>query len=217
MGISDEARQFVHQLSRWGRAISSPDANRWEASEARAALARLRRAAGKEPWEASDAWPIVFRYLPNIEWPGEKQGRCPWVHRAFFMLGGLFALHPKNEHNRAGFGDTMRQIATRARSKAGSQPGPGNVHKLDSHDMRMMALLRCSQERVGGHLRQAISLAKAHEVSVDYEGLLLDILRWDEPERKVQLGWARHFWHSNNGAQKIGPVADADETEETEE
>src|SRR5260370_8247558 len=77
----------------------------------RGALASLRRALGKEPGAAPEAYPIVMPYVP--EHTSER------VERIYFLVGSLFALHPKSwirvegESSARDFGASMRILAER--------------------------------------------------------------------------------------------------------
>jgi CRISPR type I-E-associated protein CasB/Cse2 len=59
---------------------------------------------------------------------------------------------------------------------------------------RFVALLDAHPEDAGDHLRHLASLARAHNVSLDWEQLLRDLLHLRHPERRVQRAWAYDFW-----------------------
>jgi CRISPR system Cascade subunit CasB len=144
----------------------------------RAALAALRRALGKEPGAAPEAYPIVMPYLP--EGAGDR------VERIHFLVGSLFALHQKSwprtegDRSRHDLGASMRILAER-------RPG-GGVER------RFGALLACDEAELGEHLRHVVALLKSEEVPIDWARLLADLKEWNYERRPVQRRWARSFW-----------------------
>lgn len=144
----------------------------------RAALATLRRALGKHPGAAPEAYPIVMPYVP--ERADER------AERIYFLVGSLFALHQKSWRRAEGdksphdFGASMRLIADR-------RPG-GGVER------RFGALLACSEAELGEHLRHGASLLKSEDVPIDWVRLLADLREWNYERRPVQRRWARSFW-----------------------
>src|SRR5260370_9493814 len=124
----------------------------------RGARASLRRALGKEPGAAPEAYPIVMPYVP--EHTSER------VERIYFLVGSLFALHPKSwacvegERSARDFGASMRILAER-------RPG-GGVER------RFGALLACSESELAEHLRHAVALLKSEEGPLYWLSLLSD-------------------------------------------
>lgn len=167
----DAVNRYVNSLYARQRALESAAqaGSRAHASEARAALARLRRALGKPPGAAVEALPHVVPFLPdNIR---------DWDREAFFLVGVLFAHHPTPYEARENLGDALRH--------AGDH---------ESAERRFAALLSCRSERLAYHLRQAVRLAQSKEIPINYRRLLFDLLDWDHPDRYVQLKWARSYW-----------------------
>jgi CRISPR system Cascade subunit CasB len=66
----------------------------------------------------------------------------------------------------------------------------------ESLEKRFVALLNCHRDDLPNHLRQAVSLLKSEDVSINWRRLLKDILSWDHETRFVQQQWAREFWQS---------------------
>lgn len=161
----------------------------------RAALATLRRALGKEPGAAPEAYPIVMPYVP--EHAGER------IERIYFLVGSLFALHPKSwlrvegDRSPRDFGASMRVLAER-------RPG-GGVER------RFGALLACSESELGEHLRHAVALLKSGGVGVDWVRLISDLKEWTYERRPAQRRWARSFW-AGSAVQGVEASA-ADEPE----
>jgi CRISPR system Cascade subunit CasB len=145
-----------------------------ERNEDRAALAALRRSLGKNPGEAVEAHRHVLPFNPPT-----------WEESAYYLVGGLFALHPQSW--RRAEGDRSLTNLGASFAQLGSQ-----VEK------RFVALLNCHEDDLAEHLRHAISLLRSKGIPVDWVQLLKDRCNWNHPNRLVQLNWARAFWgHSD--------------------
>lgn len=146
-----------------------------ERKEDRAALAALRRSLGKSPGEAADAHRFVLPFNPAV-----------WEEPAYYLVAGLFALHPASWRKEEGdkqptnFGASFAWL----RSKTDS----------DSIEKRFVALLDCHEDDLGEHLRHAVSLLQSQEIPVDWVRLLKDLNNWNHEDRFVQRNWARAFW-----------------------
>lgn len=142
-------------------------------SSARAALATLRRALGREPGEDANLLRYVVPFLP-------PESSAPWAERPYFLIAPLFALHP-TEGGSGNMGSHFVQV----------QQGKQNV---DAIERRFTALLATHDDDLPYHLRQAVSLCKANNVSIDWHQLFRDVKGWGHPERWVQRRWANSFW-----------------------
>jgi len=135
----------------------------------RAALAKLRRGLGKKEG-TSEMYRYVAPYLDPVKLYDKER---------YFLIASLFALHPKPTRG-VSMGKVFKAMSDNSLS----------VEK------RFENLLSVDADDLGGHLRQAVSLAKSKGVSIDYHQLFYDInrWRWNHPEKYVQLQWARDFW-----------------------
>jgi CRISPR system Cascade subunit CasB len=162
---SDSVHAFIEHL---GRLATRED---------RGALAALRRSLQHEQGMAPQACPYVVPFLPNE----------PDVYRErlYFLIGALFAMDP-----RLGHGGSLASAFSHLDREAsgGSAAGSPSIRG------RFAALLDAHPDDVGEHVRHAVSLARAKDVSIDWERLLRDLLAWRHPERPVQRRWARDFW-----------------------
>lgn len=148
--------------------------------EDRGALAALRRGLGKPAGSVTAMMPLVVPFLP----------RTRDSHGAYFLVASLFALHPESTHE-GNMGTTFRQLGDHESAKR-----------------RFIALLDCHEDDLHDHLRHAVSLARAKNAPINYRLLLEHCLRWNEPDRAVQLGWAREYWGT---AQENAQHQDADQ------
>ena len=137
--------------------------------EDRAALAKLRRGLGKR-MGTPEMYPYVVPFLPK-----ERRNED-----LYFLVASLFALHPDAAPRGRGMGEVFRKI--------------GGGDASESIEKRFVHLLSAHREDVADTLRQAVSLAKSKDVAVDYHQLMADLLRWDHPDRYVQLRWAKDYW-----------------------
>jgi CRISPR system Cascade subunit CasB len=146
-----------------------------ERNEDRAALAALRRSLGKIPGEAAEAHRYVLPFNP-----------AAWEESAYYLVSGLFALHPQNwrrdadDRNLTNLGASFARLGSAVDSK--------------SIEKRFVALLNCHEDDLAEHLRHAIALLGSKEIPVDWVQLLKDLRNWNHEDRFVQLSWARAFW-----------------------
>jgi CRISPR system Cascade subunit CasB len=144
----------------------------------RAQLAKLRRALGKRPGAAPEAYPIVMPYVP--------EGASDRIERIYFLAGSLFALHPKSWPRISGdksshdFGASMRLLAARREG--------GGVER------RFAAVLACSEDELGYHLRHVVTLLRSEDLPIDWVQMISDLREWNYELRPSQRRWARSFW-----------------------
>ena len=139
----------------------------------RKALAELRRSLAFDP----GTYPRVFPYVePFISRESERRG--------FYLLAGLFALHPDGgagAGEKTSLGDAVAHLyAQRDRNT--------------SIEQRFITLLDADRDQLPHRLRQMISLLKAEQIPVDWEQLLSDLLYWASERHTVQQRWARDFY-----------------------
>jgi CRISPR system Cascade subunit CasB len=155
----------------------------------RAALARLRRGLGKTPGEMGEAHAYVVPYLAN--------DAPEWREDAFYLVGTLFALHPRPW----GSGDDGARYTNLGWSFARLT----GATESESIEKRFVALLNAHRDDLDQHLRGAIGLLKAHEVPVNWLQLLRDVQHWGTESRSVQRTWARAFWQRARPEDEAGP------------
>jgi CRISPR system Cascade subunit CasB len=146
-----------------------------EGNDDRAALAALRRSLGKSPGEATEAHRYVLPFNPATR-----------EESAYYLVGGLFALHPQSWHRDEGDRNLTNLGASFAR--LGSEVESKSIEK------RFVALLNCHADDLAERLRHAIGLLGSKKIPVDWAQLLKDLRNWNHPDRFVQLSWARAFW-----------------------
>ncbi|MCD6162318.1 MAG: type I-E CRISPR-associated protein Cse2/CasB [candidate division Zixibacteria bacterium] len=138
--------------------------------EDRAVMANLRRGLGKKPGTAIEMLPYICPYL------GEKKA----ANDAKFIIASLFAWHPEPT-NKGNMGDHFRRIKMA-------------FNDSDSIELRFQALLNAHDDSLPYHLRQAVSLAKAKDIPINYHQLYDDIIRWGHQDKYIQQRWANSFW-----------------------
>lgn len=138
----------------------------------RGALAALRRSLQEPSGVAMSACPYVVPFLPAEQ--------DPYRERMFFLVAALFALHPTHASG-VSLGHAFRRI----------DQGAGS----ESTRARFVALLDAHPDDVADHLRHAVSLARAHDVPLDWVRALKDLLGWRSSERWVQRKLAHDYWH----------------------
>ena len=130
--------------------------------------ARLRRQAGK-PLDEADL-PVSFcRALPPGVSPDELD--------AYWLAATLFALNPIDG------GQPLARVMARIADKGGGV------------ERRFKRLIESTPAQLPHRLRHVIRLVASHRASVDWTGLVDDLLRWNFPRRPVQFHWASLFYN----------------------
>ncbi|MFO0613172.1 MAG: type I-E CRISPR-associated protein Cse2/CasB [Polyangiaceae bacterium] len=174
--MSDEAPDKTDRIHDFIRAIGGH-----VKEEDRGALAALRRSLTDEHGMAAQAAPYVVPYLPADSSNAARD-------RAFFLVGALYALHPAHVRGKS-LAQSYRELCLKRSPDGKITP---------AMQARFVALLDAHPEDVGEHVRHAVGLLKSQEISIDYEKLLRDLVRFDRPDRRVQRDWARDFWASDS-------------------
>jgi CRISPR system Cascade subunit CasB len=146
-----------------------------EARGDRAAMAALRRSLGKPIGLAGEAHRHVLWINP-----------AEWEEPIYYLIAGLFALHPSNwkraeeDRRTTNLGDSFARLKAEVDSS--------------SIERRFVAILDSHEDDLAEHLRHAVSLLKSRDIPVDWKQLLRDIRGWRYESRNVQRQWARAFW-----------------------
>ncbi len=130
-----------------------------------AARAALRRSLAFDPGAYPPAMPYVEPFV-------KEEG---WKREAYYLVAALYALKDGNHQE-------GRTLARALREKAQHS---GSVER------RFLALLDADRDQIAFRLRQAVGLVDGE---LDFAQLLDDLLRWFDPERKVQIRWAKEFY-----------------------
>ncbi len=172
----------------------------------RGELAQLRRTLSGD--EASAYW-LERLYIRA----GYGQGRENRSARAMLgLLAGLYALKPKPQKEEQASEETggSAEGASDAAS-SGVTVGAlmGQLYLLQgkrpSTEKRFLTLLDADREGLRYHLRQAVNLLAAEDLTPDWERLAADLVYWGDPVRRR---WASDFY---------GEVARAQEAQEKEQ
>ena len=166
--------------------------------EDRATLAELRRGLMLEREQLHLLYGVIpSQHVENRGWRGGSE-REEAERR--FMLASLFALHPVSftetelAARRRNVGDSLRLLALRQQERRSARGTADESLLPEPLKRRMDALLASRYEDLFEHLRQVIRLLKTEEIPVDWDQLLKDLRRWDDPERSVQWRWSRSFY-----------------------
>lgn len=160
-------------------------------SSARAALARLRRAAGAGVEERPEAWAEVYAEFPT-ELAGDDEVGV--YENAAHVALTLFALHQQSQAQSmqatgpaARFGSAVRRLAT-----------PDDAQEHDQAILRRFRALVTADEfpEIVYHLRGIVLLLKAGSIPLDYGRLAADLasLQTVDGSTRVKLRWARDLY-----------------------
>ncbi len=156
----------------------------------RGELAVLRRNAGRIVAEARNAVGLFYRLLP----PGVPERD----EEVYFLLATLYGLD--NHRSVRDFGGTMRLIRLRTKSKSIDR----RVAILLDSEFDLTDGFRPGGGELAYRLRQCVRLAASHEIGVNWEALLHDLLQWTKPGKRVRKQWAKSYYGEvKNGASGI--------------
>ena len=144
----------------------------------RAALADLRRGLSDFP----NLSPYMYRHIQ----PRMPQRIGEWGKLTYYLTAALFAAHQIHTDN-GNMGTHFYKLL--------------DSHNADANkpiERRFTYLLAAHPEDLHFHLRQSIAFLRSKEIAVNWEQLMWDIYRWNDPgERsKVQEKWAGRFWQA---------------------
>lgn len=160
-----------------------PDPNmRYLQSRARADMAELRHSI-RDPLRAA---PYVAPLFGKDEPFGDND---IW----FYRIAALFATHRKHEKKQS-LGRAFRVLKT----KQSGKDKPDSTDKANSTDNRFLQIISADEKRLPDLLRPAVALLAAHDVPLDWEYLLMDILHWNARDKPRQHRLARDFYSDFN-------------------
>ncbi|WP_424185279.1 type I-E CRISPR-associated protein Cse2/CasB [Actinokineospora sp. G85] len=183
------------------------------ASAGVAALARLRRAAGKDPGEIADVFEFTLSPDLAAECDPLDEDAPTAAEVAAHHAITLFALHQQSQtrpmHLRGvGFGSALRKVAA---PKEGDTPKTG----LDTPVVRRFEMLSTADSlpELAHHLRGAVQLLRSRQVPLDYGQFAVDLLDWQlggKSRTWLRLRWGRgfHFAPSSDTEPEKGAGSD---------
>lgn len=110
------------------------------------------------------------------------------------FVAGLYALHPE-ETDTGNFGHTCKLIEQRRKDKRGDD------NKLTPTERRFQHLLAAERHEVCDRVLRMVKLAKAQNVSVNYERLLQDLGYWND---RTRTEWAAAYWNPESAPANEG-------------
>ncbi len=136
----------------------------------------LRRSLAFEPGKFVQAYPYVEPFLK-----GEDSF---WRREVLYLVAGLWATHWRE--------DQMGQPVPIGKACAAHQAASGST----STERRFITLLDADPDQLPNRLRQMVTLLK--EQAIDFDGLLKDLLSWNDDQKRTQNAWARDFYRTLN-------------------
>lgn len=161
----------------------------------RGAMAELRRSLSHEPGAYVGAFPYVERFA------GARHAQDAY-RRALYLIAGLFALHPLHRKG-SSFALAYGRLSEQRKSS----------QKSDGIERRFIALLSADAQSLPAHLRQAVSLLAADDLSFDYVRLLNDLAVWLDPRKLERLDELRQRWAQDFYRATALPLGSAASTE----
>lgn len=169
-------------------------------SAAVAALARLRRAAGKPPGTVLEAlqYTVADEFITADEAVTDRREQAAHLAMTLYALHQQARSQPMHVPGR-GVGTALRGLHT------------GPVDQVPTPLGRRLAMLGTANhvDELSHHLRGVVQLLRAGAVPLDYGRLGDDLDRWQRDPNPVQLRWGRDFYrtpsHDGNPASPARP------------
>lgn len=146
------------------------------------AMAALRRILRDGEYLSAHA----ARYVDPLVPPDAGYNMQPCV----YLAAGLFGLNPQHETGRS-LGHVYGAII--AATPRGQRTGGGSTGACMYED-RFTRILATAREELAQPLRHAVTLAAQHNLGLDFDLLLADLLHWDDPGGVVRLRIAAECW-----------------------
>lgn len=134
----------------------------------------LRRSLTFDPGTFPPAYPYVEPFVNDND--------NSWRRMMLYLVAGIWAMHW-----RQGRSDVPRKIGYACADHQ-------RVSRSGSTERRFISLLDADREQLPHRLRQMIALLK--EQTIDFDALLVDLLYWNDDEKRTQNAWARDFYRS---------------------
>ncbi|GAB3476981.1 type I-E CRISPR-associated protein Cse2/CasB [Amycolatopsis cihanbeyliensis] len=159
-------------------------------SESVATLARLRRAAGKEPGSVPDV--LEYTLGPELTWPGAPNSPTHAETAAHLALT-LYAIHQQaltermhRDGGQFGLGRAARRLI------------PGDLGERPHPVLRRFQALGTSADigELAHHARGLVQQLRGQRIPLDYGRLARQLMRWQQPggPEQVRLVWGREFF-----------------------
>ena len=151
-------------------------------SNARAALATLRRGLTQSPGEDK----AMYRYIV----PFLATNPAPWRDQVYFLIASLFAWHPGTKEQGEIQGNMGAHFAATIQSE----------DDRTAVDRRFTALLSAHPDDLADYLRQAVGFLRSRKtpIPINWHRLFSDVLNWSHESGYVQKEWARRFWQKSS-------------------
>lgn len=145
----------------------------------RTALADLRRGLSDFP----DLSPYMHRHVQ----PQMPQKINEWGKFTYYLTAALFAAHQISTDEKSNLGSHFHKLLD-----------PKNEEANKPVERRFTYLLAAHPQDLHFHLRQAVVFLKSKEIAINWEQLMWDIYKWNDPDErpKVQENWAGRFWQA---------------------
>jgi len=150
-----------------------------------AVIASLRRSAAYDP----GLFPAVYPYVEPF-----VQHLSGWRRSATYLMAANWALAQRmgrNENDR-----NPREALSLPKALKILQAKGESGKTIEA---RFKALLDADIDELPWRLRHLTSQLAAVGIAIDWPDLLKDLRRWPDPQRRVQIRWAREYWAASEG------------------
>jgi CRISPR system Cascade subunit CasB len=158
-----------------------------------AVVASLRRSAAYGP----GLYPPVFRYVePYIHNLSEWRRTATYLAAAYWALAIRMGRDVDKDN-------TLAEAYSLPKALRVLQARSADTSK--TIESRFQALLDADTDELQWRLRHLTSQLSAAGIAIDWPSLLKDLRDWSNPQRRVQVHWARQFWSAPEANSKGDP------------
>jgi CRISPR system Cascade subunit CasB len=153
-----------------------------------AVIACLRRSAAYDPGLFPAVYPYVEPFVYNMN---------EWRRSATYLVAAYWALAQRMGRNDDDC--NLQEALTLPKALKFLQAKNESSKTIEA---RFKALLDADTDELPWRLRHLTSQLAAAGIAIDWPDLLKDISRWPDPQRRVQVRWAREYWSASEASKK---------------
>jgi CRISPR system Cascade subunit CasB len=152
------------------------------AKDDRAALAKLRRGAGKRPGSMPEIWAYTLGWLREEDKPDE----C--AEHAVHVALTLFAVHRQGTEISGQSGGTLGAAVAKLKATQNEDDAKAVIRRFNT------AATAETVEELAVHARSLVQLLRARNIDMDYPKFAGELYRWQFDREAMRLQWGRDFW-----------------------
>ena len=172
---------------------------------------------GPKIWSVnSPGWPTRTMWI-GLMLAHLRRGLCGPPDYTLSRVGWLFRDVPTDINDRALdsailvaglFAWVKGECSQNSNTNFGRAFGTGlSDDEKAQREKRFTDLLNTDANELPYKLRQAITLIARNKIGLDWMNLIIDLIHWQDTDRRVQKAWGRGFWSNPRAEEEIADEA----------